>query len=96
MPEIDFNTIRNGERRALAKAITLIESTNPMHRKQAATLLEQCLPHSGQSVRIGISRFPGVGKSTFIEAFGLFLIGLGKRVGVLAVDPSSPPRGVQF
>ena len=93
MPEIDFNTIRNGERRALAKAITLIESTNPMHRKQAAALLEQCLPHSGQSVRIGISGVPGVGKSTFIEAFGLFLIGLGKRVGVLAVDPSSPLHG---
>ena len=93
MPEIDFNAIRNGERRALAKAITLIESTNPMHRKQAAALLEQCLPHSGQSVRIGISGVPGVGKSTFIEAFGLFLIGLGKRVGVLAVDPSSPLHG---
>ena len=93
MPEIDFNALRNGERRALAKAITLIESTNPMHRKQAAALLEQCLPHSGQSVRIGISGVPGVGKSTFIEAFGLFLIGLGKRVGVLAVDPSSPLHG---
>ena len=93
MPEIDFNTIRNGERRALAKAITLIESTNPMHRKQAAALLEQCLPHSGQSVRIGISGVPGVGKSTFIEAFGLFLISLGKRVGVLTVDPSSPLHG---
>ncbi|MBU25480.1 MAG: methylmalonyl Co-A mutase-associated GTPase MeaB [Gammaproteobacteria bacterium] len=93
MPEIDFNAIRNGQRRALAKAITLIESTNPMHRKDAAELLGQCLPHSGQSLRIGISGVPGVGKSTFIEAFGLFLIGLGKRVGVLAVDPSSPLQG---
>ena len=93
MPEIDFNAIRNGKRRALAKAITLIESTNPMHRKEAAALLEKCLPHSGQSIRIGISGVPGVGKSTFIEAFGLFLISLGKRVGVLAVDPSSPLHG---
>ena len=93
MPEIDFNAIRNGDRRALAKAITLIESTNPMHRKEAAALLEKCLPHSGQSIRIGISGVPGVGKSTFIEVFGLFLIGLGKRVGVLAVDPSSPLHG---
>ncbi|MBU29213.1 MAG: methylmalonyl Co-A mutase-associated GTPase MeaB [Gammaproteobacteria bacterium] len=93
MPEIDFNAIRNGERRALARAITLIESTNAMHRKDAAALLERCLPHSGQSIRIGISGVPGVGKSTFIEAFGLFLIGFGKRVGVLAVDPSSPLHG---
>lgn len=90
MPEIDFQALRNGQRRALAKAITLIESSHPSHRKQAAALLERCLPHSGQSLRIGISGVPGVGKSTFIEAFGLFLIGLGKRVGVLAVDPSSP------
>ena len=93
MPEIDFNAIRNGERRALARAITLIESTNPMHRNEAAALLEQCLPHSGRSIRIGISGVPGVGKSTLIEAFGLFLIGHGKRVGVLAVDPSSPLHG---
>lgn len=93
MPKIDFNAVRNGERRALARAITLIESTNPMHRKEAAALLEQCLPQSGQSIRVGISGVPGVGKSTFIEAFGLFLIGLGKRIGVLAVDPSSPLHG---
>ena len=93
MPEIDFQALRNGQRRALAKAITLIESSHPSHRKQAAALLERCLPHSGQSLRIGISGVPGVGKSTFIEAFGLFLIGLGKRVGVLAVDPSSPLHG---
>ena len=93
VPEIDFQALRNGQRRALAKAITLIESSHPSHRKQAAALLERCLPHSGQSLRIGISGVPGVGKSTFIEAFGLFLIGLGKRVGVLAVDPSSPLHG---
>ena len=93
MPEIDFDGLRNGQRRALAKAITLIESTHPTHRREAAALLEQCLPHSGKSLRIGISGVPGVGKSTFIEVFGLFLIGLGKRVGVLAVDPSSPLHG---
>ena len=93
MPEIDFQALRNGQRRALAKAITLIESSHPSHRKQAAALLERCLPHSGHSLRIGISGVPGVGKSTFIEAFGLFLISLGKRVGVLAVDPSSPLHG---
>ena len=91
--DIDFEALRKGQRRALAKAITLIESTNPAHRREAATLLERCLPHSGNSLRIGISGVPGVGKSTFIEAFGLFLIGLGKRVGVLAVDPSSPLHG---
>ena len=75
MPEIDFDGLRNGQRRALAKAITLIESTHPTHRREAAALLEQCLPHSGKSLRIGISGVPGVGKSTFIEVFGLFLIG---------------------
>jgi LAO/AO transport system kinase len=93
MPEIDFQALQNGQRRALAKAITLIESSHPKHRKQAASLLERCLPRSGNSLRIGISGVPGVGKSTFIEAFGLFLIGLGKRVGVLAVDPTSPLTG---
>ena len=91
--DIDFEALRKGQRRALAKAITLIESTNPAHRREAAALLERCLPHSGNSLRIGISGVPGVGKSTFIEAFGLFLIGLGKRIGVLAVDPSSPLHG---
>ena len=93
MLDIDFEALRKGQRRALAKAITLIESTNPAHRREASTLLEQCLPHAGNSLRIGISGVPGVGKSTFIEAFGLFLISLGKRVGVLAVDPSSPLYG---
>ncbi|MEC8695169.1 MAG: methylmalonyl Co-A mutase-associated GTPase MeaB [Pseudomonadota bacterium] len=93
MLDIDFEALYRGQRRALAKAITLIESTNPAHRREATALLERCLPHSGNSLRIGISGVPGVGKSTFIEAFGLFLIKLGKRVGVLAVDPSSPLHG---
>ena len=93
VPDIDFQALRLGQRRALAKAITLIESTNPIHRKEAAGLIERCLPETGKSLRIGVSGVPGVGKSTFIEAFGLFLIGLGKRVGVLTVDPSSPLHG---
>jgi LAO/AO transport system kinase len=85
--------LRAGSRRALAKAITLVESTRPDHQQQAQRLLEQLLPHTGQAVRVGISGVPGVGKSTFIEAFGLYLIGLGKRVAVLAVDPSSARSG---
>ncbi|WP_395686786.1 methylmalonyl Co-A mutase-associated GTPase MeaB [Caenimonas koreensis] len=81
------------QRRALAKAITLLESTLPDHRAQADELLTALLPHSGKSLRIGISGVPGVGKSTFIETLGLHLIGLGHRVAVLAVDPSSSVSG---
>jgi LAO/AO transport system kinase len=81
------------QRRALAKSITLIESALASHQQQAQTLLKAMLPESGKSLRIGISGTPGVGKSTFIEAFGLFLLSLGKRVAVLAVDPSSPIKG---
>lgn len=80
-------------RRALAKSITLIESTNPQHQEQAQALLNRILPNTGKAKRIGISGTPGVGKSTFIEAFGLHLIAQGFRVAVLAVDPSSPLRG---
>ena len=83
----------SGDRRALAKAITLIESQRAAHIEQGQALLDMILPHTGSSVRIGISGIPGVGKSTFIEAFGLYLISLGKRVAVLAVDPSSPLAG---
>jgi len=81
------------QRRAMAKAITLLESTRADHRAQADTLLTALLPHTGQSLRLGISGVPGVGKSTFIEALGLYLIGLGHRVAVLAVDPSSSVSG---
>ena len=81
------------QRRAMAKAITLLESTRPDHRTQADELLTTLLPHSGQSFRLGISGVPGVGKSTLIEALGLYLIGLGHRVAVLAVDPSSTVSG---
>lgn len=85
--------VREGNRRALAKAITLVESTRSDHQRQAQTLLEILLPHTGQAARIGISGVPGVGKSTFIESFGLHLIGQGKRIAVLAVDPSSAQSG---
>jgi LAO/AO transport system kinase len=82
-----------GDRRALARAITLIESTRGDHRQDAEALLAELLPRSGNSIRIGISGVPGVGKSTFIEAFGLHLIERGHRVAVLAVDPSSQRTG---
>ena len=82
-----------GNRRALAKAITLFESTRPDHQARAQTLLRELLPHTGRAIRVGISGVPGVGKSTFIEALGLFLIDQGKRVAVLAVDPSSTISG---
>jgi LAO/AO transport system kinase len=81
------------QRRAMAKAITLLESTRVDHRVQADELLTAILPHTGKSFRLGISGVPGVGKSTFIEALGLYLIGLGHRVAVLAVDPSSTVSG---
>ena len=81
------------QRRALAKAITLLESTRADHRTRADELLNTLLPHSGRSWRLGISGVPGVGKSTFIEALGLFLVERGHRVAVLAVDPSSSVSG---
>ena len=74
---------------ALSRAITLVESTNSNHLAKANEVINTCLPHAGKSVRIGITGVPGVGKSTFIEAFGKYLTGLGKKVAVLAVDPSS-------
>ena len=89
----DLDALLDGNRRALAKAITLVESKLDSHREQAQEILEQVLPQSGKSIRIGITGVPGVGKSTFIEAFGLYLISQGKRVAVLAVDPSSPIAG---
>jgi LAO/AO transport system kinase len=82
-----------GDRRALARAITIVESTRPDHREEAAALLTEVLPHTGGAIRIGISGAPGSGKSTFIEAFGLHLVEHGHRVAVLAVDPSSTRTG---
>ena len=81
------------QRRAMAKAITLLESTRADHRAQADELLTALLPHTGKAFRLGISGVPGVGKSTFIEALGLYLIAQGHRVAVLAVDPSSTVSG---
>jgi LAO/AO transport system kinase len=81
------------QRRAIAKAITLLESTRADHRAQADALLTTLLPHTGKAFRLGISGVPGVGKSTFIEALGLFLIARGHRVAVLTIDPSSTVSG---
>lgn len=81
------------QRRALAKTITLIESTRPDHQQRAQQVLNALLPHTGRAIRIGISGVPGAGKSTFIEALGTWLIDQGKRLAVLAVDPSSTVSG---
>jgi LAO/AO transport system kinase len=81
------------QRRAIAKAITLLESTRADHRAQGDALLTALLPHTGKSLRLGISGVPGVGKSTFIEALGLYLIAQGHRVAVLTIDPSSSVSG---
>ena len=82
-----------GDRRALAAAITLIESTREEDREPAEALLQALLPHAGKAVRLGISGAPGVGKSTFIEAFGTRAIAAGRRLAVLAIDPSSERSG---
>jgi LAO/AO transport system kinase len=96
-PEQLLSSLLHGDaavqRRAMAKAITLLESTRTDHRALADELLTRMLPHTGQSFRLGISGVPGVGKSTFIEALGLYLIAQGHRVAVLAVDPSSSVSG---
>jgi len=81
--------IKEGNRSILAKAITLIESALPKHRKLAQEIIQACLPLSGKSIRIGISGVPGVGKSTFIEAFGKNLSQQNHKIAVLAIDPSS-------
>jgi len=85
--------VRRGDRRALARAITLAESSRADHRSGAEALEAELLADAGRSVRLGISGVPGVGKSTFIEAFGMHLIDLGHKVAVLAVDPSSKRSG---
>ncbi|MBL0317266.1 MAG: methylmalonyl Co-A mutase-associated GTPase MeaB [Flavobacteriales bacterium] len=91
--QLDVDTIAQavmrGEKTALAQAITLVESTRADHAHTAAAVISQCLPKSGRSIRIGITGVPGVGKSTFIDAFGMFIVGLGKKVAVLAIDPTS-------
>jgi LAO/AO transport system kinase len=87
------DAIRAGDRRAVARAITLIESTRADHRALAQEILEQLVPATGGAIRVGITGPPGVGKSTFIEALGLHLLDRGHRLAVLAVDPSSPVTG---
>ncbi len=89
-----FNGIKAGNRTILSKAITLIESSSESHQKIAEELIELCLPFSGKSIRIGITGVPGVGKSTFIEALGTFLIEQkNNKIAVLAIDPSSKKTG---
>ena len=92
-PEALAQAILAGQRGALAKAITLSESSRDDHRAQALDILEMVGPHTGASIRLGISGPPGVGKSTFIEALGLHAVEQGHRVAVLAVDPSSAVSG---
>src|SRR5690606_10817130 len=85
--------VLSGSRTVLARAITLVESTNPEHERLAQQVLTRVLPHTGKAQRIGISGVPGAGKSTFIDAFGSYLTGLGHKVAVLAIDPSSRVSG---
>ncbi|MDX2848213.1 methylmalonyl Co-A mutase-associated GTPase MeaB [Actinacidiphila glaucinigra] len=96
-PPIDLDAyvkgVLDGSRAWIARAITLVESSRPDHRELAQRLLTELLPHAGKARRIGVSGVPGVGKSTFIDAFGTLLTGLGHRVAVLAVDPSSTLTG---
>ena len=88
-----LRALRGGDRRALARAITLVESSRPDHRDEAERVIDALLPETGKAVRIGISGPPGAGKSTFIERFGLAGIALGRRIAVLAVDPASKRGG---
>ena len=96
-PDIDAlaAAIRAGDRSALARAITLVESTRADHRQQAQRLLTDLMPSAGSAMHIGITGVPGPGKSTTIEALGMYLIELGHRVAVLAVDPSSTRTGAR-
>jgi LAO/AO transport system kinase len=94
-PSLDelYQGVLAGDRSLLARAITLAESNLDQHFQKAQSLLQKLLPHSGNSIRIGITGVPGAGKSTFIEAFGMYLCSLGLRVAVLAIDPSSSVNG---
>ncbi len=92
-PKEYIDGVLEGNRRILAKTITLIESSLDTHRELSRRILEKLQPYSGRAVRLGITGVPGVGKSTFIESFGLFLVEKGHRIAVLAVDPSSTRTG---
>ncbi len=91
LPSADWllDELAKGNRAALSRSLTLVESKSQKHRKVAEELIQKALPLSGNSIRIGITGVPGVGKSTFIEAFGTYLTSIGKKVAVLAIDPSS-------
>lgn len=85
--------ILSGNATILSKAITLVESTLAKHQETASAIIEKCLPHAGRSIRIGITGVPGVGKSTFIESFGSYITSQGRKLAVLAIDPSSERTG---
>jgi LAO/AO transport system kinase len=91
--EQHVRAVLDGSRAGIARAITLVESTRPDHRRMAQQVLTELLPHTGKAIRAGITGVPGVGKSTFLDAIGTMLTGLGHRVAVLAVDPSSSRSG---
>ena len=88
-PKEYLQGLKNGDISMLGMAITLIESTKEAHQKLAQEILQKCMPNTGKSIRIGITGVPGVGKSTFIESFGKLITSMGKKVAVLAIDPSS-------
>jgi LAO/AO transport system kinase len=92
-PSFYIDGVRSGNRRILAKTITLIESAHPAHRHLSSSVVDSLLPETGKAVRLGITGVPGVGKSTFIESFGMMLVEKGHKVAVLAVDPSSTRSG---
>ena len=92
-PQFYVQGVLNGDRRMIAKAITLIESSLAAHQRLAQTIIDLLLPYSGKAIRLGITGVPGVGKSTFIESLGTMLVNKGHRVAVLAVDPSSKRSG---
>lgn len=92
-PKVLIDGVLNGDIVSLSKSITFLESKLEKHKSIANQIIDHTLPYSGQSIRIGITGVPGVGKSTFIEAFGNYLTSIGKKVAVLAIDPSSQKRG---
>jgi LAO/AO transport system kinase len=93
LPEVLLEGIKSGDIGALSSAITLLESTKADYKQASNLLIQMCLPFAGNSIRVGITGVPGVGKSTFIEAFGLHLLQQGKKIAVLAIDPSSGKSG---
>jgi len=91
--ETEAEAIRAGDRKAMAQAITLLESKRAEKAERGRAILEALVPHTGHSMRVGVTGPPGVGKSTFIESLGIYLLERGHQVAVLAVDPSSPVTG---